>query len=175
MKRLVMTSMCAALVTGAVGCVSTEQAKARPLEPVPAAPAPAAVRLAEKPKGAVTDGGSVSAGPQAPSSPIYFSFDSDVLTSDSQGTLRQMADYLRSKPQAFLTVEGHCDETGSVEYNIALGERRARAARDYLKALGVPESRLRTISYGEERPAEAGNDEAAHARNRRGEFALKGG
>ena len=118
-------------------------------------------------------GGSVRAGLEAPSSPIYFAFDSDQLTPDSQVTLKGMAEYLKANPVAVLTVEGHCDESGSGEYNLALGDRRARAARVYLKALGVEESRLKSISYGEEKPAVAGTDDAANEKNRRGQFDLK--
>lgn len=148
----------------AAGCSGAEKKTALPkTEPRPvAAAAPAAPASA---------GGSVSAGPEAPSSPIYFAFDSDELTSDSQVTLRQMASYLAANPKAALTVEGHCDESGSSEYNLALGDRRARAAREYLRKLGVEEARLNSISYGEEKPAVAGADE----KNRRGQFDLKRG
>lgn len=160
-----------ALVAGltASACSGKEKASALPkTDPKPVAAAPA-------PKAPVSEGGSVSAGPEAPSSPIYFAFDSDQLTPESQVTLKQMADYLRANPTAVLTVEGHCDETGSSEYNLALGDRRARAAREYLKKLGVEEARLNTISYGEEKPAVAGSDDSAHEKNRRGQFDLKRG
>jgi len=113
-------------------------------------------------------------GPSAPSAPIYFAFDSDQLTDESQGVLKQMAAFLAANPGAKLTIEGHCDESGSNEYNLALGDRRARAAREYLEALGVPDARLNSISFGEEKPAVAGTDDAAQAKNRRGQFDLKG-
>jgi peptidoglycan-associated lipoprotein len=155
-----------ALVAGltAVGCSGAEKKTTLPkTEPKVAAVTPA-------PAAPTSPGGSVSAGPEAPSSPIYFEFDSDQLTDQSQVILKQMADYLKAHPAAALTVEGHCDETGSSEYNLALGDRRARAAREYLRKLGVEEARLNTISYGEEKPAVAGADE----KNRRGQFDLKG-
>jgi peptidoglycan-associated lipoprotein len=152
-----------------LACSGTQKPKATRAAEAPAAPAPQVVAAAPAPG----SGGTVSAGPEAPSSPIYFEFDSDQLTDPSQKTLKQMADYLGANPAATLTVEGHCDETGSVEYNLALGDRRARAAREYLKKLGVDEARMNTISYGEEKPAVAGSDDAAHSKNRRGQFDLK--
>lgn len=170
MKKITMSMAMAALVATGVGCASSQKPVVKS-KPAVTAPAP---KVAEAPKPATSHGGSVSAGPEAPSSPIYFGFDSDQLTPDSQQTLRQMADYLKAHPEAVLTVEGHCDETGSSEYNLALGDRRARAARDYLKALGVDDTRLKSISYGEEKPAMAGSDDAAHEKNRRGQFDLKG-
>ena len=140
----------------------------RAKDPPPTAPA----KVAEAPK-PVTDGVQVSAGPEAPSSPIYYAFDSDELTDEAQNTLKQMATYLKAHPTAHLTIEGHCDETGSEEYNLALGDRRARQARTYLKALGIDDVRLSSISFGEEKPAVAGTDDASLAKNRRGVFDLK--
>jgi peptidoglycan-associated lipoprotein len=169
MKKLVLSLGLIGVFTAASACASAEKPKAA------RAPLQEPARVAEAPKPAVSDGGSISAGPEAPSSPIYFAFDSDQITPESQQTLAQMADYLRAHPEARLTIEGHCDETGSAEYNLALGDRRARAARDYLKRLGIDDTRLKSISYGEERPAVAGSDEAAHQQNRRGQFDLKNG
>ena len=154
------------LATLALDCATTDKPKASTSGPT----APA-LKLAEAPKGSV--GGSVSAGPSAPATPIYFAFDSDQLTEESQGALKQMAAYLQATPTATLTIEGHCDETGSAEYNLALGDRRARAAREYLEALGVADVRLNSISFGEEKPAVAGSDDAANQKNRRGQFDLK--
>lgn len=173
MKKITLSLAAAGIVSlglvAGAGCASAQKPKVA----AKAEPAPAPAKLAEAPRPA-SNGGSVSAGPEAPSSPIYFGFDSDQLTPESQQTLRQMAEYLKAHPGAALTVEGHCDETGSSEYNLALGDRRARAARDYLKALGVDDSRLKSISYGEEKPAVAGTDDAAHEKNRRGQFDLNG-
>ena len=104
---------------------------------------------------------------------IYFDFDSASLSSEAKDTLDGNASYLKSKADVSLTVEGHCDERGSTEYNLALGERRANAVRSYLVNLGVKKGRLRTVSYGEERPAAQGSSENAWAKNRRAEFATK--
>ncbi|MCC7072625.1 MAG: OmpA family protein [Deltaproteobacteria bacterium] len=150
----------------ALACATTEKPKAK-LAPAPS-PAPA-VAAAPAPSA----GGSVSAGPAAPTLPIYFDFDSDQLTPSSQESLKQMAGYLAANAGSMLTIEGHCDETGSSEYNLALGDRRARAAVEYLEALGVTGTRLKSISFGEERPAVVGNDDAAHQKNRRGNYDLK--
>ena len=102
--------------------------------------------------------------------PIYFEYDSVVLNAESSATLKKVAEYLGKNPMAAFTIEGHCDDRGISEYNIALGDRRARAAFDYLVRLGVPAARLKTLSYGEERPAVTGDSPEAWAKNRRGEF-----
>jgi len=101
---------------------------------------------------------------------VYFDFDSYVLTSDSRAALSQAAEALKAKSGTRIQIEGHCDERGSNEYNLALGEKRARAVEDFLTSQGVSKELLSTISYGEERPAVQGNDEAAWAKNRRAEF-----
>ena len=98
---------------------------------------------------------------------VYFAFDSSALTADTEGTLMRQAAFLNANPALTVTIEGHCDERGTREYNLALGERRATAARDFLLAQGVDSARLRTISYGKERPAVAGSNEGAWAKNRR--------
>jgi peptidoglycan-associated lipoprotein len=105
-------------------------------------------------------------------SAIYFEYDSDVLKSESTEVLKQVAEFMNNNPSAALTVEGHADERGTPEYNMALGDRRARAASQYLGHLGVKSPRVKTVSYGEEHPAIAGHDEEAWAKNRRGEFVL---
>ena len=101
---------------------------------------------------------------------IYFDFDSSEIRPEFLPTLRAHADYLINTPSARLILEGHCDERGSREYNIALGERRANAVRRFLEAEGVSPLQLETISYGEERPAVPGHNEAAWAKNRRVEL-----
>lgn len=99
---------------------------------------------------------------------VFFAFDSSELSAESRTTLEKQAFWLRKYPQTTVSVEGHADERGTREYNLALGERRAAAARDYLVSLGVDPSRLATISYGKERPAVPGSSEEAWAQNRRG-------
>jgi len=98
---------------------------------------------------------------------IFFDYDSSVINDEGESTLQKQATYLRSKPGLDVTVEGHCDERGTREYNLALGERRASAAKNYLVSLGVPSDRIQTISYGKERPAVVGDDESAWSQNRR--------
>jgi peptidoglycan-associated lipoprotein len=103
---------------------------------------------------------------------IYFDFDASTLSEQARKTLTDNAGYLRKNAAAKLRVEGNCDERGSAEYNIALGEKRADAATKYLVTLGIPSDRLTAISYGKEKPADQGHDEAAWAKNRRDEFTI---
>ena len=104
---------------------------------------------------------------------IYFDFDKYDLRADARATLAQNAQWLKANPSWRIQIEGHCDERGTNEYNMALGDRRANSARAYLISAGVPASRVRTISYGEERPAVQGNTDSAWARNRRGNFVVE--
>src|ERR1700756_4274065 len=98
---------------------------------------------------------------------IFFSFDSAEITAESRQILQRQAEWLKRYSNVSVTIEGHCDERGTREYNLALGERRAQAAKNVLVALGIPASRISTISYGKERPAVAGSTEEAYAQNRR--------
>jgi len=98
---------------------------------------------------------------------IYFDTDKFDIDAEDQAALRSQAEYLQQYPNVRATVEGHCDERGTREYNLALGERRANAARNYLVSLGIASDRVTTVSYGKERPVELGSNEAAWARNRR--------
>ncbi len=102
--------------------------------------------------------------------PIYFAFDDYSLSGDAQGQLNKLGDFLKGSASSVVQIEGHCDERGSVEYNLALGQRRAQSAKNYLVQLGVDPSRLPTMSYGEEKPAAEGHDESAWSKNRRNEF-----
>ena len=101
---------------------------------------------------------------------IYFEFDSIRLTPEAQEILTKKANWLRENPQATVTIEGHCDNRGTNEYNLALGERRADAAWKFLNALGISGGRMVTVSYGEEKPAVQGHNESAWAKNRRDDF-----
>ena len=103
---------------------------------------------------------------------IYFNFDAADLSEDARSVLLKNAELLLKNPSVKVKIEGNCDERGSDDYNMALGERRAQAARDYLVNLGVQPDRLSTITYGEENPAEQGEDEATMAKNRRAEFVI---
>jgi peptidoglycan-associated lipoprotein len=104
---------------------------------------------------------------------VYFDFDKYDLSNKTRQTLRANADWLNANSKYYIVIEGHCDERGSIEYNLALGERRANAVRAYLASLGVTDSRLRIVSYGEERPADAGHSESAWTKNRRAEFLIE--
>ncbi len=101
---------------------------------------------------------------------IYFDFDKFDLKADAKDVLKGKAEILKKYDGWKMLIEGHCDERGTEEYNLALGERRARAAYEFLVVLGVPSSRLKVVSFGEEKPAMDGHDEAAWAKNRRDEF-----
>ena len=108
----------------------------------------------------------------SPLKPVFFALDSSELNSDGQATLQENAGVLKKYASWQVTVEGHCDERGSAEYNLALGERRALAARDYLVSLGIPATRVRTVSYGKEFPFDPGKNEAAYSKNRRAHFVI---
>lgn len=110
------------------------------------------------------------ADPWAEWAAIYFDFDSHAIRDDQKPALQEAARQLRGQAQARLRLEGHCDERGTVEYNLALGDRRAQAVKNYLQGLGIPASRLETVSYGKERPAAPGSGEASWAKNRRVEM-----
>ena len=130
----------------------------------------------------------VAAGPakvisQAPSAPreapkekddhaIFFDFDSALLRDDARPTLQKVADRLHRRA-ATLRIEGNCDEVGTVEYNIALGDQRAKAAKEYLVHMGVPPAKISTLSYGSQRPKDPGHDDSAHAQNRRDDFVIR--
>lgn len=98
---------------------------------------------------------------------VFFGFDSATLDDTARQTVERQATWLQQFPGVTVTIEGHCDERGTTEYNLALGERRATAVKDYLAALGIDPARVLTISYGEERPADPGHTESAFALNRR--------
>jgi peptidoglycan-associated lipoprotein len=103
---------------------------------------------------------------------IFFDFDKSDLKPEAKATLKNKAAWLRDHAAYVIRIEGHCDERGTAEYNLALGERRAHAAKKFLMALGVEEHRMSGISYGEEKPADPGHNEEAWAKNRRDEFRL---
>ena len=104
---------------------------------------------------------------------IHFDFDKSFIRDDAKPALREVASFMKKNPGAKLQIEGHCDERGTPEYNMALGQRRADSARKYLVNLGIDGNRLSTISYGEEKPADPGHNEAAWAKNRRAVFDIR--
>lgn len=163
---LVFSGLLLTLVVGA-GCASRKQiTTAEPAPPPPPpteqkaeTPPPPPAPEPEKPKLTLQD--------------AFFDFDDFSLRSDAKAALDNDAKYMEQNASANVIIEGHCDERGSVEYNLALGEKRARAAKDYLVSYGIPAARITTISYGKERPFDPGHDEAAWAKNRRAHFVTK--
>jgi peptidoglycan-associated lipoprotein len=117
--------------------------------------------------------GSVEEFTQSVGDRVFFGFDRYDLTAEAQAQLQKQATWLKTYPQYRFVIEGHCDERGTREYNLALGERRATAVKNYLVALGIDVGRMQTISYGKERPAVLGSDEAAWAQNRRAVIVLQ--
>lgn len=108
----------------------------------------------------------------SPLKPVYFELDDSDISGEGQQVLNDNATLLRRYPSWIVTIEGHCDERGSAEYNLALGERRALAARAYLVSLGLSADRLRIVSYGKEFPFDPGHEEAAFSKNRRAHFVI---
>jgi len=108
----------------------------------------------------------------SPLKPVFFELDKDELSAEAQQALNDDAALLKKYATWTVTIEGHCDERGTAEYNLALGERRAVAARAYLVSLGISADRLKTVSYGKEFPFDPGHDEAAYAKNRRAHFVV---
>lgn len=105
--------------------------------------------------------------------PVYFEFDSSDIKAEYRPLLDRKAAWLKAHPEARVRIEGHCDDRGTAEYNLALGEKRAIRVMDYLVSLGVPPKKISTISYGEERPVALDQDEASWAKNRRAEFRVQ--
>ena len=104
---------------------------------------------------------------------VYFDYDKSDLLDGTRETLQSNAEWLKANPARTVRIEGHCDERGTIEYNLALGQRRAASVKTYLVGLGIDPARLETVSFGKERPADPGHDEAAHSKNRRAEFVIK--
>ncbi|HKQ62606.1 MAG TPA: peptidoglycan-associated lipoprotein Pal [Candidatus Polarisedimenticolaceae bacterium] len=102
--------------------------------------------------------------------PIYFDYDKAELSDQARATLGENAKVIKANPDIKVVIEGHCDERGTIEYNLALSARRADSVREYLTTLGVTAPRMRVVSYGEERPADPGHSEAAWSKNRRAQF-----
>src|SRR4029453_7198858 len=108
----------------------------------------------------------------SPFQPVFFAYDEDVIDAAGQQALNHNAELMKKYPTWIVPIEGHADERGTAEYNLALGERRALASRNYLVSLGIPADRLRTVSYGKEFPFEPGHDEGSWSKNRRAHFVV---
>jgi peptidoglycan-associated lipoprotein len=109
---------------------------------------------------------------ESPLQPVFYVLDDAELSAEMQATLQKNAEILKKYPSWVVTVEGHCDERGTAEYNLTLGDRRAQSARAYLISLGIPAERLKTVSYGKEFPFDPGATEEAYAKNRRAHFVV---
>jgi len=146
-------------------------AKRKPAEPPPTAlapPAPAPPAPAPPPPAAAP-----AAEVKAALDPVYFDFDKSFIREDAKPGLQKTADYLKKNKDAKVQVQGNCDERGTSEYNMALGDRRATSAKKYLVGLGVEEKRLSTVSYGKEKPICTDHNEECWQKNRRGDFVLQ--
>lgn len=184
-RTVVAVAMIALLMVGA--CSKKKPPVARP----PSSPPPAAAGGGSKmpgPPEAVREPVPVPAEPIAsdslsstdidtlnknsPFQPVFFAYDQDNIDAAGQQALNNNAELMKKYPTWIITIEGHADERGTAEYNLALGERRALAARNYLVSLGIPADRLRTVSYGKEFPFEPGHEEAAWSKNRRAHFVV---
>jgi peptidoglycan-associated lipoprotein len=182
MRRLV----CSILVLGAVSaCGPKTTPVARPAPPppdtvaggrTPGPPEPVAEPVIVPPEplseDAIRSASLDDLNKNSPLKPVFFEYDSAEVTSAQQTVLNENAATLKKYSTWTITIEGHCDERGTPEYNLALGERRAVAARAYLVSLGIPASRLRTVSYGKEFPFDPGHEESAYAKNRRAHFVI---
>ena len=123
---------------------------------------------------APTTPGAVPAPAAAPLKDVFFDFDKSNIRDDQKAAMNDNVAWLKANPAVKISLEGHCDERGTAEYNLGLGERRAKAVKDYLMATGLPADRIATISYGKERPFVLGHDESAWKWNRRGHFVMTG-
>ena len=180
--------VCAVVGAGAAACGKKTPPVARPMPPPPPASSPSAPARPPAPPEPVNEPTIVPPEPvrddaissaslddlnkNSPLKPVFFELDSSDLTPAAIAVLNENAAVLKRFPTWAVTIEGHCDERGTAEYNLALGERRAIAARAYLVSLGIAADRLRTVSYGKEFPFDPGHDESAFAKNRRAHFVI---
>ncbi|MFH1808172.1 MAG: peptidoglycan-associated lipoprotein Pal [Pseudomonadota bacterium] len=164
MRTLITVSMISAF-TLTLGCSGAKQAATPAQNTVAQVKAPVAPKKKEAVMARAETNDEV-----VDYTPIFFDYDSWQLNKEARGRLDTMAKALQHNPDLKLTIEGHCDERGTTEYNIALGERRAQVTRDYLKTVGVAPAQLAIMSYGKERPMVKGTGEQAWAKNRRSQF-----
>ena len=157
-----------------VADTSTTAPPVTPRPPEPPRPAPEPMPVAAEPvrDDAVSSASLDEINKNPVLKPVYFALDSDQLAPEAQKILDEDAALLKKYASWAITIEGHCDERGTAEYNLALGERRAVAARTYLVSLGISADRLRTVSYGKEFPFDAGHEEGAWSKNRRAHFVV---
>ena len=156
---------------GAPGASSAPSVGEAPMKEAP--PAPVAPTPAEQLASAAAAGVAVTEEKPSQFDDVRFDFDKSEVKEAGRKTCEVVADYMKKHPQAKMQIEGHCDDRGTAEYNLALGERRATAVMAYLVSLGVPKAALSTVSFGMEKPLDPGHDEGAWAKNRRAHFVLK--
>ena len=187
-NRPLLLASCLAVGLLGASCAKKQPPIARPVPPAdagelgttapappPAPPPPASEPAPSAPLAPDSDLGSRSLDDlnrESPLKPAFFGYDSSEISPEAQSVLKANAELLQRYPSWVVTIEGHCDERGTAEYNLALGERRALAARSYLVSLGIAADRLRTVSYGKEFPFDPGTTEEAYARNRRAHFVI---
>jgi len=173
------------LLSGAVACHGNPPPVARPMPP-PASPSTAGTRPPEPPvplqepvmpseplaSDSISNRSLDDLNKDSPLRPVFFEYDSSEVTDAGRTVLQANAALLKKYPTWVVTIEGHCDERGTKEYNLALGERRAVAARTYLISLGLDANRIRTVSYGSEFPFDPGHVEGAWSKNRRAHFVI---
>ena len=157
-RNLTALALCAAFVLGAAACSSNP-----PPEPPPPPPPPTEEELFERMS-------LEELNDTSPLDPVFFNYDEAEILPEARRILQRNADWLRRWSSTSIMIEGHCDERGTNEYNLSLGDERAAAVRDYLVSLGIPGNRVRTLSKGEEEPFCNDSQEGCWSRNRRGHF-----
>ena len=178
-KKVALSVMVFPLSLALAGCSSTSEKP--PAPPAPVAPAPAETAKQAVPPSstgsssleAMQKGDSTATPASSPLKDIYFDFDSYAIRSDARDVLKANGDWLRANSGAQVQIEGHCDERGTTEYNLALGYKRAQSAKDYLVTLGVATSRVSTTSFGKELPVCTEHNEECWQRNRRDRFVIQ--
>jgi peptidoglycan-associated lipoprotein len=186
---LVITTLMLVGIVGIVGCSKKKPPIARPTSPPPssgatsgerppAPPEPVVEPTPVPPEPTVESSDTMAnrslddINKQSPLQPIFYDLDSSEVSAEGQQVLAANAEVLKKYTAWVISIEGHCDERGTAEYNLALGERRALAARTYLASLGIPGDRMRTVSYGKEFPFDPNHNEDAWAKNRRAHFVV---
>lgn len=181
-SRILLCTLSILLLASASGCRSKSKAKPAAAPPAPA-PAPVVERVqpetdfvapAPQPEVRITDLAELTrrAHQNGWLRDAFYAYDAATLSAEAREALATSARWLRENPEYNLMVEGHTDERGTSQYNLALGDRRAESAREYLVTLGIPAARIRTVSYGEERPFATGSTESAWSQNRRAHLVL---
>jgi peptidoglycan-associated lipoprotein len=187
MSRIVAVMSAVVLATTVAACAKKKPPVARPIPPPPAVSSSSGNRPPQPPT-PVNEPQQVPIEPSgadslsskdlddinknSPFQPLFFGYDQAEVSPEGQAVLNSNAEILKKYPTWIITIEGHADERGTAEYNLALGERRALAARNYLVSLGIPADRLRTVSYGKEFPFDPGHTEDAFSKNRRAHFVV---